>query len=95
MPRKKREINDALLSKGFEKRQGSKHELYIYVFEEKKTAIGTKLSRGSMNMDINDNLLYGFIKMQLKVTNRQLDDLIDCPMSAQDYEKHLRMRGLI
>jgi hypothetical protein len=39
--------------------------------------------------------LYGSMAKQLKLTTRQFDDLLDCPLKKHGYERILNKQGLI
>lgn len=84
-----------LISKGFreEEKRGHK-QLRLYV-DNKKTGISTPISRGSKYKEYGMDLLNYMAKgLRLSVT-RQVIDLIECPMSYNQYVSWLRNeRGL-
>jgi nucleoside-diphosphate-sugar epimerase len=51
----------------------------------------------SVNVDATEHLvrLVGQMSTQLNLTNKQLLDLIDCPMSKKDFVENLKSRGII
>ena len=86
---KTRDIRKSLLDKGFEK-NSSHHEMYWLHIEGRKTSVRTRLSHGST--EYGDNLL-GQMAAQLRLRRRQLDELVECPMSGKDYIDHLVRHG--
>jgi len=92
--RKKGDIKKSLLAKGFEYKEGGKHELYILKHENKMQALGTKLSHGSNKSEYDDNLL-GKMSKQLLLSKSELLNLIDCPMDQDEYLKVLKERGVL
>ncbi len=83
---KGREINNALLSKGFRKHEND-HTYYVLYIRGKRTSIRTKLSHGSR--EYNDTLL-SLIKRQLRMPSLQfLLDYVDCKADKEDYVTHL------
>jgi hypothetical protein len=93
MPRKKSEVISGLENKGFH--QGTGDHIFLTYFDNNghKTSIFTKISRGSRN-EIDENLL-GKMAQQCKLARKRFLDLVDCPMSRDEYETDLRQRGLI
>lgn len=83
---KKKEIESALLSKGFIPHQTDHEYLWLYV-AGKKTSVKTWLSHGIY--EYGDDLL-AKVKKQLGVSKKQLLDLIKCPLSHEDYVAHLK-----
>lgn len=92
--RERKKIEKALRKKGFVKKEGSNHRVYILSVDGLKTSISTIISRGSGYKVYSASLL-GQMKGQLKLTNKQLLDLIDCPLSKEDYMNHLSNMGLL
>jgi hypothetical protein len=88
-PRKTREIKAALEHKGFVK-SNSDHEVFRLRVKGKITSIRTHLSHGSN--EYNDNLL-ALVARQLKLRRSQLNDLIDCPLSGEEYVAQLVRNG--
>lgn len=83
--RKRSKIQKALSNKGFIKKTiSSDHDYYILAYQGKKTSIYTKISRGSNYKEYSQSLL-SLISSQLKLSNNQLLELIDCTMTHQDY----------
>lgn len=86
-----RKIESSLLSKGFSK-ENTHHEMYWYFYNGKKTSIRTRLSHGYK--EYSDNLL-GLIARQLHLKKSELEDLIDCPLTKEQYEALLLKDGKI
>ena len=84
-----REIKQALLSKGFQESNTHHHVYHLWV-GNKKTGVRTYLSFGAK--EYNDSLL-GFVAKQLRLRRSELDDLIDCPISGEQYVNLLVERG--
>jgi len=80
-PRKTKEISSQLLKKGFmsEKRD---HTFFYLYYKNKKTSIYTKLSHSIK--EYSDNLLSQMAK-QLSLSNSELEDFIDCPLSYDKF----------
>jgi hypothetical protein len=79
--RKAREIKEGLTKKGFVAVQRDHTDLFFSV-AGRKSGIHTKISHG--NNEYGDNIL-SLVARQLRITTKQLDDLLDCPMSYEDY----------
>jgi hypothetical protein len=90
------EVKKALESKGFKlsDKKSKDHFFYIYIYKGKKTSIFTKLSHGSKYKSIGDDLLQKMSR-QLKLNKVQFIDFVDCPLTKEDYEKHLKDIGVI
>lgn len=89
--RKRREIEAALLSKGFRESKKSHHRyLTLYVNGEERR-VRTYLSHGGS--DYGDVLL-SQVQKQLRLPRKQdLLSLIDCPMGADEYVALLAEQG--
>jgi hypothetical protein len=90
MPRNKHSIESGLRKKGFEE-GGGDHNYFVYRRSDgKKTLAKTKTSHGGKD-DIGDGLL-GQMAQQCFLTKKQFFDLIDCPLSREEYEKLLKAK---
>lgn len=87
--RKTREIERALMRKGF-KRADKHHRYFTLHINGKKTSIRTKLSHGKS--EYGEPLLNQMAK-QLKLDKRQFFDLLDCPLSYDGYVALLKKQG--
>lgn len=98
MSRERDAIKEALLRKGFvhdTKAGGTDHDFYRLQAEGRNRAIFTKLSRGRQYKVYGDPLMK-LVQKQLQLDTRgQLNDLVDCPMSAEDYLRLLKGKGLL
>lgn len=92
MPRERTAIRKALKAKGFEEESGGDHWFYVHA---KNQAVFTKVSFGSGYKVYSDELL-SRMRRQLRLdTKRQLESLIDCPMTREAYEEHLIAKKLL
>jgi len=89
MPKPSKTVDAALCHKGFKSHDGDHVYYYLYV-DGKKTAVRTKISHGEKEID--DNLL-SLMARQVKLTKKLFGDLIDCPLSHDQYVKQLRDAG--
>jgi len=91
MPKDARRVAKGLKKKGFFTDQGD-HTFYHLCVNGKKTVVYTKISHGED--EIHDELL-GKMARQVGLNKRDFIDLIDCPLSFEDYLKRLRAAGKI
>jgi hypothetical protein len=91
MTRKRRDIINALLRKGFIEKKGD-HRYFHLNTPQLTAAIFTKLSHGT-KYDTYDDFLLGRMAKQLHLTKHQLLDLIDCPLSGEEYLLLLQQQG--
>jgi hypothetical protein len=89
-------IRSSLTSKGFVLDTDRDHDVLTLQVPgvRPNRAIWTKLSRGRSYREYGDGLLSD-MSHQLQVTRRQLDRLIGCDMSQDEYVTHLRNRNLL
>ncbi len=93
MPRDRADVEQALLKKGLVYK-GVDHRFYFLEHKGLTTAIFTKVSHGSKYKTLDDSLLSRMAK-QAKLTNKQFENFVDCPMSQDDYIVHLQTLGII
>ena len=80
---KTKDIVSALLRKGFHQKSSSHHKYYWLYDGKIQTAVKTRISHGKR--EYGDNLL-GQMSKQLGLdTKMQLVDLVNCPLSKEDY----------
>ncbi|MFA5863286.1 MAG: type II toxin-antitoxin system HicA family toxin [Phycisphaerae bacterium] len=91
MPGDAKKISKALLHKGFQERNSKDIFYHLYV-EGKKTTIFTKISHGEK--EIHDGLM-GAMSRELKLKKSQFLDLINCPLSLDDYLTLLKASNYI
>ena len=87
-------IESSLRGKGFVG-EDSHHRYFYHEVEGKRTGISTHTSHGSQFKTYEDNLLKQMRKQLRLDTLRQLRDLLECPMTEDDYNDILRKKGLI
>lgn len=88
-PRKTEDIADCLLRKGFQ-RANRDHVFFFLFVNGKKTNIRTKISHGSTECGAN---LLSIMANQLQLKSQELEALLDCPLSEEQYIDLLRQRG--
>lgn len=93
VPRKARQVEAGLRTKGFRYLNSRHRKLYYYGLNGEQTPVATLLSHGG-NRDLNDHLLAQMAR-QCRLTRREFDRLIDCPLSQAQYEQLLSERGHI
>ena len=88
---KKRSVKDiekALLKKGFEKlssKQKSHHTFYYFIYKGKRTNICTYLSHGSKSNTYGSGLM-NKIQHQLRFSDSKLaEEFLDCPFKEEHY----------
>lgn len=91
--RDRTDIEAALQKKGFLK-ENKDHHYYTFYSENKKTAIFTKISYGSEYKTYGQTLLSKMSK-QLKLSNKELLDLIDCDISGERYLEILKNKKVL
>ncbi|MDZ4164386.1 MAG: hypothetical protein U1C55_04595 [Smithellaceae bacterium] len=89
--RKAREIKEGLTKKGFIPVQRD-HTYLFFSVEGQKSGVRTKISHG--RSEYGDNLL-SFVARELHLSRKQLDDLLDCPLSYEDYLSMLKEKKII
>jgi len=89
MPKSAKEVGAGLKNKRFQLREND-HTFYHLYVNGKKTIVFTKISHGEK--EIGDRLL-ALMARQVKLNRKQFADLIECPLSYDDYVKHLRNEG--
>jgi len=93
VPRKQVEVERSLEAKGFQRAKGGDHNYFHYHSRTgKKTAVFTKTSHGSREID--DSLL-GRMARQCKLSRTDFDRLIDCPLTRENYEAKLIEQGAV
>jgi len=89
MPKPAKTVGTSLTQKGFRSHNRSHVYYYLYV-DGVKTDVRTMISHGEKEID--DNLL-SLMARRLKLTKKLFADLIDCPLSYEQYVKLLREGG--
>jgi hypothetical protein len=88
MPRDAKGVAANLTRKGFTPGDGD-HTFYRLFVDGKNTGIHTKISHGEK--EIHDGLISQMAK-QTKLVKKEFLDLVDCPLSLEQYLKLLRER---
>ena len=92
---KKRDIEKALIEKGFVKDNRKKHISFRYYTASRvETPVNTIISRGNKKMDIDIGLL-SVMAAQCKLQLKDFRQLIDCTLSRTQYEELLIQRKII
>lgn len=87
-------IESALVAKGFA-REDTHHRYFYHEHQGRRTGVYTYTSHGSNFKSYGDPLLRS-MRQQLRLdTVAQLADLVNCPMTRDGYNEHLRGRGLL
>lgn len=94
MQRDKRGIESVLLSKGFEKDERHHHFFLYRTKDGRLSSIRTKTSHTAGMKSIGAPLL-GHMARQCGLLKSQFMDLVDCPLSRDDYEALLKNGGHI
>ena len=84
---KKKDVEAALLSKGFGKKNLD-HRVFHYYCDGLKTHITTRISHSS-DKEI-DKKLISAMAHQCRLSKSKFEDLIDCTMTSSDYYDALR-----
>ena len=87
---KVRDVLKGLGKKGFFPEEGDHTHLILHL-NGKKTIIRTKVSHGSN--EINDSLI-NLMSIQTKLDKKKFIDLINCPLSMEEYLQELRNQGI-
>lgn len=89
------DIQSSLAKKGFVCEDDRDHKYYHHKLDGRYTGVKTKFSRGS-NFKRLDPSLLSRIKKQLRLnTSREFRELVECPMSKDDYVQILRTKGVL
>jgi predicted RNA binding protein YcfA (HicA-like mRNA interferase family) len=91
----KDKIIKSLLKKGFEETSSTHHRMFFHKHQGKETGAKTFISHTPGLKAYNDSLL-AKMKGQLKLNSKsELADLLNCPMSGEDYISKLKENGTI
>jgi predicted RNA binding protein YcfA (HicA-like mRNA interferase family) len=96
MPKPKRDVEAALLAKGFSaRRKGGDHRFFVYISQAGRvTSVRTKTSHSPKMRDIPDNMLSQMAK-QCRLSKRQFIELIECPLDRDGFEEILDRQNLL
>lgn len=93
MPRATKDVESALLRKGFTLEKNRDHNYYFIYKDGKKTRINTKVSHGS-HKDIDNGLLNKMMK-QMKLPKKEFDEYMNCTFSKEQYLNYLEIHGYL
>jgi len=86
-------VEASLRAKGFRENAKADHRVFTYFTQEGlKSVVFTKTSHGSGYRTLDDGLL-GQMARQCRLTKARFIELVDCPLSQDDYEKELQAGG--
>jgi hypothetical protein len=94
MQRDKRKIESALLAKGFRNDETHHHYFIYWTTDGRQTTIKTRTSHTPKMKSIGEPLL-GQMAKQCELKKSDFIDLVDCPLSQEQYEAILRQRKLL
>ena len=89
--RKARDVESALLRKGFVQSNGD-HRRFILAVDGQLTSVQTKMSHCGAECD---DFIRGRMVHQLHLRAAELDRLLDCILGHCEYVKILRERGIL
>lgn len=78
---KTRDVKGSLLRKGFIE-DNNDHKFYHLYVNDKRTSVRTKISHGETEID---TFVLKQMAKQVCLNNDQFEDLINCPLSYNDY----------
>jgi hypothetical protein len=84
LPQKAQDVKDALGKKGFRQstKKGRDHDFFFFFHNNRKTNIFTKISHGER--EIHDQNCSNMAR-QMRLTNPQFQDFVDCPLELSHY----------
>ncbi len=85
MPRNRKDVESALMSKGFVRVEGDHHRFVYVTRGDLKSLARTKTSHSPKVRDIADNLL-GQMARQCRLSKPDFLRLVDCPMQRDEFE---------
>lgn len=83
------DVINGLTRKGFFQ-SNRDHKFLVFYHNGKKTSIFTKVSHGSREID---DYLIGKMSCQVKLDKKQFENLINCPLTLEEYLVELRKQG--
>jgi hypothetical protein len=94
LPRKRKDVEAALQSKGFARIEGDHHYFVYFTKGGRKSRARTKTSHSPKVRDVSDSLL-GQMARQCLLSKPEFLNLVDCPMNRDEYERILTAKGEI
>lgn len=91
----RRDLESNLPKKGFRRESSGHHIFFHHEWNGRETGAYTKVSHTKKMKEISRGLLTA-VRRQLKLeSNKQVCELIECPMSGQEYVSILVAQGAI
>jgi len=87
------QVRKSLRIKGFTEDSARHHIFLRLMFEGKHTHIYTKCSHGADKDDVGHGLVTAMRKQLELETKRQVEDLVNCPMTQEEYIQTLLDSG--
>ncbi len=88
-----RTVRRALLAKGFRLDRSTDHEYYRLFVGGKASSVRTKVSHGNKGELNSNSPLIKKYQRQLRLDKKLLEDLLDCPLTGEDYVRLLVANG--
>jgi predicted RNA binding protein YcfA (HicA-like mRNA interferase family) len=86
-----RQVGSALEQKGFTS-SGGDHVRYHFYYKGKDVGVATRISHGEKEIGVR---LAAMMRKQMKLSkNDDFMRFVECPMSKEEYEEHLRALGI-
>lgn len=90
---KDKKVKQSLVKKGFQETRKTKHLFYfLYDDNGKRTSVNTHFSNNAQ--EINDGLINKMCR-ETHLNKQQFCDLINCPLSRDDYYEILRSKNIL
>lgn len=90
MPIAKRKAANGLKRKGFREEPGSNHRVFVHYYDGDGPSMArTLMSHGSRPKDLSDGRIAQMAR-QCHLSKQQFLALIECTLTRESYERHLR-----
>lgn len=86
-------VRKVLLDKGFRLDRSTNHEYYRLFVEGKASSVRTKVSHGNKGELNSNSPLMNKYQAQLRLDKKRLEDLLDCPLTGDEYVRMLVANG--
>lgn len=83
----------SLKNKGFRRDVSGDHVYFFHIFDGKETGIKTYVSHSAKYRDIGPDNLKSMMRQLRLQTVHEARDLLECPMTADEYNNLLRKLG--
>lgn len=83
-----------LPKKGFRKVKSKKHIYFYHEYRGKETGVSTYVSHSSGFKDISRDILTCMRRQLQLSTNREVVDLVNCPMNKDGFNTLMRQKGV-